>query len=209
VIGSRTIPDGRYYYDPQTAKIDFQESPGIGSADMPAPQAVLMSTVINGILNRSLPWGLVLFGVFIVVVLELTGVRSLAFAVGAYLPIATTAPIFAGGVVRWLIDSKRAASKTAAAGGGHAESEVSSGSLFASGLIAGGALAGLLIVAPLEARRSAFAAAAARAGTEAGTAPFDFGATWWPGLAESSLLALALFLVLAFILYKAAAKRMD
>jgi putative OPT family oligopeptide transporter len=208
VIGSRTIPDGRYYYDATAGRIDFQESPGIGSADMPAPQAVLMSTVINGILNRSLPWGLVLFGVFIVVVLELTGVRSLAFAVGAYLPIATSAPIFAGGVVRWLID-KRKAVKASAAAGSHAESEVSSGALFASGLIAGGALAGLLIVAPLEARRSAFAAAAARAGTEAGIAPFDFGASWWPGLAQSSLVALVLFLVLAFILYKAAAKRMD
>jgi len=207
VIGSRTIPDGRYYYDPTARHIDFQESPGIGSADMPAPQAVLMSTVINGILNRSLPWGLVLFGVFIVVMLELIGVRSLAFAVGAYLPIATTAPIFAGGLVRWLID--RSAPNTAGEGGGHAESEVSSGSLFASGLIAGGALAGLLIVAPLEARRSAFAAAAARAGTEVGIAPFDFGAQWWPGMAGSSLLALALFLVLAYILYRAAASRMD
>ena len=207
VIGSRTIPDGRYYYDAAAGRIDFQESPGIGSADMPAPQAVLMSTVINGILNRSLPWGLVLFGVFIVVVLELTGVRSLAFAVGAYLPIATTAPIFAGGVVRWLIDSR--AARRDPAGMSHTETEVSSGSLFASGLIAGGALAGLLIVAPLEARRSAFAAAAARAGTEAGIAPFDFGAHWWPGLAQSSLFALVLFLVLAFILYRAAGKRMD
>ena len=210
VIGSRTIPDGRYYYDPQTAKIDFQESPGIGSADMPAPQAVLMSTVINGILNRSLPWGLVLFGVFIVVVLELTGVRSLAFAVGAYLPIATSAPIFAGGVVRWLID-KRHALKPAPGGAApaHAEGEVSSGALFASGLIAGGALAGLLIVAPLEARRSAAAAAAARAGTELGIAPFDFGAQWWPTAAQNSLIALILFLVLAFILYRAAARKMD
>jgi uncharacterized oligopeptide transporter (OPT) family protein len=207
VIGSRTIPDGRYYYDPQTRRMDWQESPGIGSADMPAPQAVLMSTVINGILNRSLPWGLVLFGVFIVVMLELSGVRSLAFAVGAYLPIATSAPIFAGGVVRWLIDRK-----TLKEAGGvpvHAsESEVSSGALFASGLIAGGALAGLLVVAPMEASRSAAAAAAARAGTELGTAPFDYGAQLWPGLAASNVFALILFIALAAILYLAARKRM-
>jgi uncharacterized oligopeptide transporter (OPT) family protein len=205
VIGSRTIPDGRYYYDPTARKIEWQESPGIGSADMPAPQAVLMATVINGILNRSLPWGLVLFGVFIVVVLELAGVRSLSFAVGAYLPIATTAPIFAGGVIRWLVDRKSGVAQPAA----HAEGEVTSGALFASGLIAGGALAGLLIVAPIEAKRSAVAAAAARAGGEAGTAPFDFGAQWWPKLAEGNMLAVIMFLILAGVLYWSARKPME
>jgi uncharacterized oligopeptide transporter (OPT) family protein len=204
VIGSRTIPDGRYYYDPTGQKLEWQESPGIGSADMPAPQAVLMSTVINGILNRSLPWGLVLFGVFIVVMLELAGVRSLAFAVGAYLPIATTAPIFAGGFVRWLVDRKSGVKEATA----HAEGEVTSGALFASGLIAGGALAGLLIVAPMEAKRSAVAAAAARAGTEAGIAPFDFGAQWWPGIAAGNTLAVIMFIGLALILYRAARKSM-
>ena len=204
VIGSRTIPDGRYYYDAAAGKLEWQESPGIGSADMPAPQAVLMSTVINGILNRSLPWGLVLFGVFIVVMLELAGVRSLSFAVGAYLPIATTAPIFAGGVVRWLVDTKSGAKPASA----HAEGEVTSGALFASGLIAGGALAGLLIVAPIEAKRSAVAAAAARAGTEGGIAPFDFGAQWWPGLAAGNTLAVIMFVLLAVVLYRAARKPM-
>ena len=202
VIGSHTIPDGRYYFDPAAQKVAWQESPGIGSADMPAPQAVLMATVINGILNRSLPWGLVLFGVFIVVMLELSGVRSLAFAVGAYLPIATTAPIFAGGVVRWFVDRR---SDAAAAG----EGEVSSGALFASGLIAGGALAGLLVVAPMEAKRSAVAAAAARAGTTGGIAPFDMGAHWWPNLAQGNALAVIMFIVLAAILYWSARKPMD
>lgn len=204
VIGSRTIPDGRYYYDQTARKFEWQESPGIGSADMPAPQAVLMSTVINGILNRSLPWGLVLFGVFIVVMLELAGVRSLAFAVGAYLPIATTAPIFAGGVVRWLIDRKSDAAAAA-----HSEGEVTSGALFASGLIAGGALAGLLVVAPIEANRSAFAAAATRAGTEVGVEPFDYGARMWPDLAAGNALALVMFLLLAAILYWWARKKVD
>jgi uncharacterized oligopeptide transporter (OPT) family protein len=204
VIGSRTIPDGRYYYDAAGQKIEWQESPGIGSADMPAPQAVLMSTVINGILNRSLPWGLVLFGVFIVVMLELAGVRSLAFAVGAYQPIATTAPIFSGGVVRWLVDRKSGVKEASA----HAEGEVTSGALFASGLIAGGALAGLLIVAPIEAKRSAVAAAAARAGTEGGIAPFDFGAQWWPNIATGNTLAVIMFVALAVVLYRAARKPM-
>ncbi|MDO8665240.1 MAG: OPT/YSL family transporter, partial [Gemmatimonadales bacterium] len=175
VLGSRTIPDGRYYFDPSARRIEFQELPGIGSPDMPAPQATLMTTVINGILNRNLQWGLVLFGVFIVVVLELCGVRSLAFAVGSYLPISTTAPIFAGGVVRWLVERKTG---TAKAG----EGEVSSGSLTAAGLIAGGAIAGLLLVGPMDASRTAQAAAAQRAGQA--IAPdavlYDMGARWWP-----------------------------
>jgi putative OPT family oligopeptide transporter len=209
VIGSRTIPDGRYYYDEVARRIEWQESPGIGSADMPAPQAVLMSTVINGILNRSLPWGLVLFGVFLVVMLELSGVPSLAFAVGAYLPIATSAPIFAGGVVRWFVErslaSKREAGKPSPAG----EGEVSSGALFASGLIAGGALAGLLIVAPMEAQRSAAAAAAVRAGEAIGLLPFDMGSRLWPTLAQNDLFALALFVVLAGILFVAARRRLS
>src|SRR6202042_2486482 len=64
----------------------------------------LMATVINGILSRKLPWTLVLLGVFIVIVVELLGVRSLTFAVGAYLSIATTLAIFVGGVVRWMVD---------------------------------------------------------------------------------------------------------
>jgi putative OPT family oligopeptide transporter len=208
VIGSRTIPDGRYYYDEVAQRIEWHEAPGIGSADMPAPQAVLMSTVINGILNRSLPWGLVLFGVFLVVMLELAGVRSLAFAVGAYLPIATSAPIFAGGCVRWVVERslarKQEAGKPPLAG----EGDVSSGALFASGLIAGGALAGLLLVAPMEAQRTAATAAAVRAGEAVGILPFDMGARWWPAMADSNLLAVVLFAVLAAVLYHFARKRL-
>jgi putative OPT family oligopeptide transporter len=78
----------------------------IGSPSLPAPQATLMSTIIRGLLAQNLPWGLVLVGVFISVVLELCGVRSLSFAVGSYLPIATTAPIFAGGIVRWWVERR-------------------------------------------------------------------------------------------------------
>ena len=72
----------------------------------PAPQATLMATIIKGLLIQNLPWGLVLVGVFIAVTLELCGIHSLSFAVGAYLPIATTAPIFAGGLVRWWVERK-------------------------------------------------------------------------------------------------------
>ena len=107
----------------------------IGSDALPAPQATLMSTIIKGLLSRNLPWGLVLVGVFISVTLELCGIQSLSFAVGSYLPIATTAPIFAGGLVRAYVERKTGVVE---------ESEVGSGTLFSSGLIAGGSLAGIL-----------------------------------------------------------------
>jgi putative OPT family oligopeptide transporter len=107
----------------------------IGSDALPAPQATLMSTIIRGLLSQNLPWGLVLVGVFISVTLELCGIHSLSFAVGSYLPIATTAPIFAGGLVRAYVEKKT---------GKVEESEVGSGTLFSSGLIAGGSLAGIL-----------------------------------------------------------------
>jgi putative OPT family oligopeptide transporter len=108
---------------------------GIGSADVPAPQATLMATIIRGLLNQNLPWGLVLVGVFVSVTLELCGIHSLSFAVGSYLPIATTAPIFAGGLVRWWVERKTGVAQ---------ESDVSAGTLFSSGLIAGGSIAGII-----------------------------------------------------------------
>ncbi|HET7696595.1 MAG TPA: oligopeptide transporter, OPT family [Vicinamibacterales bacterium] len=107
----------------------------IGSQSLPAPQATLMSTIIKGLLSQNLPWGLVLVGVFISITLELCGIHSLSFAVGSYLPIATTAPIFAGGLVRWFVERRTGVAE---------ESEVGSGTLFSSGLIAGGSLAGIL-----------------------------------------------------------------
>jgi putative OPT family oligopeptide transporter len=107
---------------------------GIGSQEVAAPQATLMATIIKGLLSQELPWGLVLVGIFISVTLELCGIHSLSFAVGSYLPIQTTAPIFAGGLVRWLVERKT---------GVAAESDLSAGTLFSSGLIAGGSLAGI------------------------------------------------------------------
>jgi len=113
----------------------------IGSEKLPAPQATLMATIIQGLLAQNLPWGLVFVGMFISVVIELCGVRSLSFAVGAYLPLSTTAPIFVGGLMKVFAD--RMAGKTSA--GGHEESEVSSGMLYSTGLVAGGSLTGVAI----------------------------------------------------------------
>lgn len=142
-IGSPVLPNGKYLYNPGTGKIEIEWSQGIGSAQAAAPQGRLMATVINGILNRKLPWGLVWLGVFLVITVELLGVRSLSFAVGAYLSIGTTLAIFCGGVVRWIIDRHAARSGI----GADAETEVSPGSLYASGLIAAGGIMGLIGVA--------------------------------------------------------------
>jgi uncharacterized oligopeptide transporter (OPT) family protein len=143
-IGSSELPDGKYLYSPATGRIEVHWIQGIGSAIAPAPQARLMATVINGILSRKLPWGLVMLGVSLVIGVELLGIRSLTFAVGAYLPIGTTLPIFVGGVVRWLVDQ---AAKRAGGDATDAENEISPGSLFASGLIAAGGIVGLFGVA--------------------------------------------------------------
>lgn len=102
-----------------------------------APKARLFSMIIDGILTQKLPWGLVLIGVFLALVMELVGVSSLPFAVGLYLPISASMPIMAGGVVRTLVDRKR---KTTAS-----EAEFSPGVLMSSGFIAGGAIMGVCL----------------------------------------------------------------
>jgi uncharacterized oligopeptide transporter (OPT) family protein len=89
------------------------------------------------VLSRDLPWGFIFVGGALAVMVQLCGVSGLAWAVGAYLPISTTFPIFVGGAMRWLSDRIRGKAE---------ESEVSSGMLFATGLVAGGSIAGLLIV---------------------------------------------------------------
>ena len=113
-----------------------------------APKATLMSYIIKGILDRKLPWGLVLFGVMIALVLEMSGIPSLAFAVGVYLPLSSSSPIFIGGLVRWLVDRARAkqlAHRALTEEQLQAEGDKSPGVLMASGYIAGGAIAGIII----------------------------------------------------------------
>ena len=113
-----------------------------------APKATLMSYIIQGILDRDLPWGLVLFGVMIAIVLELTGVPSLPFAVGVYLPLSSSTPILVGGAIRWLVDRakrRELAGRQWSEAQLAAEADRSPGVLLASGYIAGGAIAGILI----------------------------------------------------------------
>ena len=151
-------PAGRYLVDASGAAV-WLVDPGINGAyktrpdgtevrKFDAPKATLMSYIIKGMLDRQLPWGLVLFGVMIAVVLELCGVSSLAFAVGVYLPISSSAPIFVGGLVRWLVDQRmrrKLRHRDLSEGELSAESDKSPGVLLASGYIAGGAIAGIVI----------------------------------------------------------------
>jgi len=114
-----------------------------------APQATLMATLIKGLLSFNLDWQFVLAGCFISVTMELCGIKSLSFAVGLYLPLATTLPIWIGGLIRGLADylKGRSAKKSgeATAAHGSADEELGKGNLFATGLVAGGALAGVVI----------------------------------------------------------------
>jgi putative OPT family oligopeptide transporter len=112
----------------------------IGSDTYPAPQAMLMATLDRGIQSQSLDWQFVMVGIFIAVTVELCGIKALAFAIGLYLPLSTTLPIFAGGAVKGYVDW-RAERK----GEKKEDDELGRGSLFATGLIAGGALTGVLV----------------------------------------------------------------
>jgi putative OPT family oligopeptide transporter len=112
---------------------------GIGSEKYPAPQGTLMATIIRGLLAHNLDWQFVLVGVFLALTIELCGVSPLSFAVGAYLPLSTTLPIFVGGAIKGLVDRRSGATS-----GGHGD-DLGSGSLFATGLVAGGTLTGTIV----------------------------------------------------------------
>ena len=148
---------GKYLVDNQGRPV-YLVDPGIGGTvtkdengnklePYPAPKPILMSYIIKGILSQELPWGLVLIGVMIALVLELTGIPSLAFAVGVYLPISTSAPIFVGGAIRWAVDlylKKKLARSNMTEEEVIAETDKSNGVLLSSGYIAGASVAGIL-----------------------------------------------------------------
>ncbi len=106
-----------------------------------APQATLMATLINGILAQDLDWNFVLVGAFLALVVELCGIKALSFAIGVYLPLSTTLPIFIGGAIKGTVDAVKKRR-------GHipkeGEEDLEKGSLFATGLVAGGALMGVI-----------------------------------------------------------------
>ena len=112
---------------------------GYGSEDLPAPQAVLMKMIVEGVMGGNLPWNLVFVGVFIALVVEVLGIPVLPFAIGLYLPIYLSVPMMLGGVLRWYLEKRKYASEK------DKDNTVQSGVLYSSGLIAGEGIVGILL----------------------------------------------------------------
>jgi len=145
-------PAGRYLVDPSGA-IRFVLDPGIGGREptdyqgrtidkLDSPKAQIMALVVDGILTQKLSWGLILIGAFLAVAMEVLGLPSLPVAVGVYLPISTSATMFMGGLIRWLIDRRLSPAQREGP-----EADSGPGVLFSSGLIAGGAIMGVVLAA--------------------------------------------------------------
>ena len=183
-----------YLADPGINGVYDKRPDGSSVQKFTAPKATLVSYIIKGILGGQLPWGLVLLGVFIAIVLELSGVSALAFAVGVYLPISTSAPIYVGGMVRWLVDRytrRKHAGAQLTEDQLVAEGDKSNGVLLSSGYIAGGTLAGVLfafLAIPMKDRLEAFE------GWATAHNPFFNGP-------HADLLALIPFIALCVLLY--------
>src|SRR5947209_4724432 len=201
-------PAGRYLVNDQGVPV-YLADPGINGihktrpdgsqvTKYDAPKATLMSYIIKGILNRQLPWGLVLLGVMIAIVLEMSGIPSLAFAVGVYLPLSSSSPIFIGGMIRLLVDKylrKKLKHKKLTEDQIVAETDKSPGVLMASGYIAGGALAAIVI-------------AILQGVPKQGLANFNKAVEDWStshnplfGAANGDLLSMIPFLILMLLLY--------
>ena len=204
-LGSHEVPDGEYLFDRSSKRIEYQWAQGIGSDKAPAPQARLMATVISGILNQRLPWRLVLMGVALVIAIEILGVRSLAFATGSYLPLGTTAAMFAGGLIRALIEATTRKKD---------ESEASPGALYSSGLIAAGGVFGLLgiVIAlfqdpEISTRVPGWVTAVLRLPWRPDL--FSFGPKLMGSLATSNLFGIFMFALLGGSLFYFARKKLD
>lgn len=192
VVGQEGIEPGNYLVDPATQRAVFKREDGIGGRELAAPQSNLMAVLISGLLEQKLPWGLIMIGASIALFMELIGFHSLTFAVGFYLPLSSTFPIFVGGLVRKIADKKYKRAPDSA--------EESEGTLLSSGLIAGGALLGVL---------GAFLNfIPGFVDEETGLPlPIAFGYKYVHVLWESDLVAAAVFAVLGYLLFKGAADR--
>ena len=184
------VEPGNYLVDEQTKEPVYKREDGIGGRELAAPQSNLMAVLISGLLEQKLPWGLIMIGASIALFMELLGFHSLTFAVGFYLPLSTTLPIFIGGVVRKAADwrYKRVPDST----------EESEGTLLSSGLIAGGALLGVA---------AAFLNFIPNfVDDETGLPmPLAFGYKYLPFLWNADWLAAIVFLALGWILFRGAA----
>jgi len=155
-----------------------------------APQATLMATLIKGILSFNLDWQFVLIGVFVAIVLELCGIKSLSFAVGTYLPLSTTLPIFVGGFLRGVADRKAKKENNME------EEDLRKGNLFATGLVAGGALFGVIAAILTVFFESAM-----------NSVNFEEGMKRALGDGGYQLLGVGFFAMMGFILYRVAVSK--
>jgi len=195
IVSSIAIGATIQILDKPTAEMAAQGiTHAIGTDQYPAPQGTLMATLIKGILSFNLDWQFVLVGVFIAITMELCGIKALSFAVGLYLPLSTTLPIFIGGAVRGLVDMKKKKRGEVV----HEEDDLGKGNLFATGLVAGGALAGVMI-----AFLSAFE------GSKKGMDVLNLEHSLVSGLSENGyyLLGTILFMLMGWILYRIGLKR--
>lgn len=167
----------------------------IGTDKYPAPQGTLMATLIKGILSFNLDWQFVLVGVFIAIVVELCGIKALSFAIGIYLPLSTTLPIFIGGAIRGIIEWRQRKKNIFIT---PEEEDLGKGNLFATGLVAGGALAGVLV-----AILSSIDSVSANLGT-INTEPGLHNALGGEGY---KWLGVAFFAFMGFVLYRIAVQR--
>ena len=180
------------------------EAHGIGGPRLAAPQATLMATIIKGLLAQNLPWAPVLVGVFLAFMAQLAGAHALSWAVGAYLPVSTTAPIWIGGMIKALVDSWRKKKEGVA----KEESELSSGMLYATGLVAGGSLGGVLI-----AFVAFFGDRVLKMEAPTLLEKLDLGAKLFPelknGLVSGGILCAIVFGALCLLLLKNARKKLE
>lgn len=143
IVSSLAIGATIKLLDQPTAEMAAQGiTHAIGSDAYPAPQGTLMATLIKGILSFNLDWQFVLVGMFIAIVVELCGIKALSFAIGIYLPLSTTLPIFIGGAIRGFVEWRQKKRNIKIS---PEEEDLGKGNLFATGLVAGGALAGVLV----------------------------------------------------------------
>jgi len=191
ISGVKGVEPGNYLIDRQSHLAVKRRIDGIGGRELAAPQANLMAVLIGGLLEQKLPWGLIMIGVCIALFIELMGMHSLTFAVGVYLPLSSTLPIFVGGVIRKIADTfyKRKPDDV----------EESEGTLLSSGLIAGGALVGVL---------SAFLHFVTPFDDDTTGLPLDIavGYNYVQFLWDQDLVAVAMFAVLGYFLFRGAAE---
>lgn len=180
---------------PTTEMLNQGITHAIGTEKYAAPQATLMATLIKGMLSFNLDWQYVLVGVFIAITIELCGINALSFAVGAYLPLSTTLPIFAGGAVKGIVNWREKKKNKSAE-----EEEIAPGNLFATGLVAGGAIAGVIV---------AILTVIPSVNDNLGKVNTETILTQTLGDNGYQLLGVLFFLFMAFVLYRISMKKQE